>query len=280
MIDALKQHWREYLIEAALLGAFMVSACAFGVILEPPESPVRVAVPDPRVRRALFGMGMSLTAIALIYSRWGKRSGAHLNPSVTLAFLSLRRVKWPDAAFYVAAQFLGAVAGVLVAWGLLGARLSHPPVDFVTTRPGDPGQAVAFLAEFVISFVLMSVVLAVSASRRMRLTGLSAGALIFVYITFEAPLSGMSMNPARSFASALAARDLSALWIYFLAPPLGMLLAAATFKRPRVPGCAKLDHAPNVPCMFCGQGMPTTPERVTVGRASRQPRSEGPEPMK
>jgi aquaporin Z len=256
MIGAFEQHWREYLIEAALLGAFMMSACTLGVVFEHPGSRVHVAVPDARVRRALFGVGMALTAMAIIYSRWGKRSGAHINPSVTLAFLSLGRVKGPDAAFYVTAHFLGAVAGVLVAWGVFGARLSYPSVDFVATLPGVPGPAVAFLAEVVISFVLMTVILAVSASRHSRLTGLSAGALIFLYITFEAPLSGMSMNPARSLGSALAAMDLGALWIYFLAPTLGMLLAAAMFKHPKVAGCAKLDHSPHVPCIFCGQGMP------------------------
>jgi aquaporin Z len=254
MMEALERHWPEYLIEAALLGAFMMAACALGVVFEYPGSGVHLAVPDPRVRRALFGVGMGLTAIALIYSRWGKRSGAHMNPSVTLAFLSLGRVKGPDAAFYVAAQVLGAIAGVLVSWGVFGTRLSHPSVDFVTTRPGDPGPAVAFLAELVISFVLMAVVLAASASRHARLTGLYAGILVFVYITFEAPLSGMSMNPARSFSSALAARDPVALWIYFVAPPLGMLLAAAVFRRRRVAGCAKLDHPPDAPCIFCGQG--------------------------
>jgi len=241
MMEALERHWPEYLIEAALLGAFMVAACALGVLLEYPESSVHLGMPDPLLRRALFGIGMGLTAIALIYSRWGKRSGAHMNPSVTLAFLSLGRVKGPDAAFYF------------------------------TTQPGDRGPAVAFLAELAISFVLMAVVLAVSASRHARLTGLCAGALIFVYIAFEAPLSGMSLNPARSFGSALAAGDPTALWIYFLAPPLGMLLAAAMFKRPGVAGCAKLDHSPDVPCIFCGQGTPTVAEGATAGRASRQP---------
>jgi aquaporin Z len=258
MIETFEQHWREYLIEAALLGAFMVAASTLGVVLEHPESRVHLAVPDPLVRRALFGMAMGLTAIALIYSRWGKRSGAHMNPSVTLAFLSLGRVKGPDAAFYVTAQFVGAIAGMLVAWVVFGARLSHPSVDFVTTRPGDPGLAVAFVAELAISFVLMAVVLAVSASRRTRLTGLCAGALVFLYITFEAPLSGMSMNPARSFGSALTAREPTALWIYFLAPTVGMLLAAALFRRPTVAGCAKLDHPPDVPCIFCGQGKAQT----------------------
>jgi aquaporin Z len=258
MLDALEQHWPEYLIEAALLGAFMMAACAFGVVFEHPASRVHLAVPNPFVRRALAGVAMGLTAITLIYSRWGKRSGAHMNPSVTLAFLKLGRMRSPDAAFYVTAQFLGAVVGVLVAWGVLGARLAHPSVDFVTTQPGDPGPAVAFLAELVISFVLMAVVITFSASRWMRLTGLAAGALIFLYVTFEAPLSGMSMNPARSLGSALAARDLGALWIYFVAPSLGMQLAAAIFRRRRVAGCAKLDHPPDVSCIFCGQRAPAS----------------------
>jgi len=117
---------------------------------------------------------------------------------------------------------------------------------------------VAFLAELVISFVLMAVVITFSASRWMRLTGLAAGALIFLYVTFEAPLSGMSMNPARSLGSALAARDLGALWIYFVAPSLGMQLAAAIFRRRRVAGCAKLDHPPDVSCIFCGQRAPAS----------------------
>jgi glycerol uptake facilitator-like aquaporin len=98
----------------------MVAACALGVLLEHPESSVHLAIPDLRGRRALFGLEMGLKAIALIYSRWGKTSGAHMNPSVTLAFLSLGRVKPPEAAFEVTAQFLGAVAGVLASWEYLG----------------------------------------------------------------------------------------------------------------------------------------------------------------
>ncbi len=256
MMAVLKRHWPEYVIEAVLLGVFMIVACAAAVLFEHPDSPVHLAVPSAHARRALFGLAMGLTAVAIIYSPWGKRSGAHINPSVTLAFLRLGRVQRSDAAFYVAAQFLGAVAGVLAAWGVLGPRLAHPATHFVTTRPGDSGLAVAFVAEVAISLVLMTVVLAVMASRRARLTGLCAGTLVFLYITFEAPLSGMSMNPARSLGSALAAREIGTLWIYLLAPPLGMQLAAAIFKRRPVAGCAKLDHPDDVPCIFCGQGMP------------------------
>ena len=78
--------------------------------------------------------------------------------------------------------------------------------------------------------------------------GVCAGALVAVYIFVEAPISGTSMNPARSLASAMGA-GFGALWIYFLAPPLGMLAAAIVYGRRA--GCAKLDHARGVPCIFC-----------------------------
>ena len=74
---ALRRHWPEYLIEAFLLGAFMVSALGFTVLLEHPGSPVRAALPDALVRRALMGCAMGATAISLVYSPLGQRSGAH-----------------------------------------------------------------------------------------------------------------------------------------------------------------------------------------------------------
>jgi aquaporin Z len=232
----------------------MVVACVLGVVLEHPASAAVRALPDPGVRRALFGATMGATAIAIIYSPPGKRSGAHVNPAATLAFLALGKVRPRDAAVYVAAQLAGATAGVLVARAALGERLAHPAVHFVTTRPGPAGPLAAFAAEALISFLLMSVVLAVSASRRAAWTGVCAGALVALYITFEAPFSGMSMNPARSLGSAIVAGELGALWIYLVAPPLGMLAAAGAMRRRAAGACAKLCHAPDVPCIFCGQG--------------------------
>ena len=103
------------------------------------------------------------------------------------------------------AQFAGAAVGVLVARALLGARLAHPAAHFAVTMPGSRGVAVAFVAEAAISFVLMSVILRVSNHTTLaRHTGVFAGALVALYITFEAPLSGMSMNPARTFGSAVS----------------------------------------------------------------------------
>jgi len=114
--------------------------------------------------------------------------------------------------------------------------------------------AVAFLAEVAITFVLMLTVLFVSnAPRLASYTGLFVGGLVFLYISFEAPLSGMSMNPARTFASALGAGQWTALWIYFTAPPLGMLAAAEAYVRLRGAQrvlCAKLDHQTTRRCIF------------------------------
>src|SRR6266404_7189326 len=113
MTDALKHHWLEYLMEATCLGLFMVSAFTFGTILEHPASLVHQAIPNPLLRRFLMGLAMGSTAIAIIYSPWGKQSGAHINPSITLTFFRLGKVKKCDALLYIACQFLGGLLGVL-----------------------------------------------------------------------------------------------------------------------------------------------------------------------
>jgi aquaporin Z len=257
MAAALRAHWPEYLMEASELGIFMVSACLFTVVLEHPASAIRNAVPSVLFRRVLIGLAMGLSAIAIIYSPWGKRSGAHFNPSVTLTFLRLGKVAPWDATFYVAAQFIGGVAGVMVVAALLGGRVADHAVRYAATVPGSRGTPIAFVAELTISFVLMTAVLNSSNSPRVaRFTGVFAGALVATFITLEAPLSGMSMNPARTFGSALPGRAWDALWIYFTAPPLGMLLASEFYIRTRGLSaviCAKLHHHNNQRCIFnCG----------------------------
>lgn len=253
--QALRQHWPEYLIEAFLLGAFMIAALAFTVLLEHPDSAAHRGVPDPFARRTLMGLAMGLTAIALVYSRWGKRSGAHFNPALTLAFFRLRKIRGPDALFYVASQFAGALAGTFLAWLMLGARVEVPAVRFAVTLPGAPGEWAAFAGEAAISFGLMLAVLIASNSKRLgRYTGLICGALVAAYISLEAPLSGMSMNPARTLGSASGAGIYQSLWLYFLAPPLGMLLAAEAYSRAgrvRRVHCAKLHHENRERCIFC-----------------------------
>jgi aquaporin Z len=171
--------------------------------------------------------------------------------------LRLRKIERADALFYVLAQVAGAVLAVRALGSLAGSWLADAHVRFAVTQPGPLGSAPAFLAETAISFGLMSVVLAVSnAARIARFTGCCAGALVTLYITFEAPLSGMSMNPARTLGSAAGAGDFASLWIYFTAPLLGMLLAAELHVRRHGAGhvrCAKLNHHGGVRCIFrCG----------------------------
>jgi len=254
MLVALKSHWPEYLGEAGGLGLFMVSACLFGALLFHPGSPVARAIPDGLVRRLVMGLAMGLTAVGLIYSPWGRRSGAHLNPATTLAFWRLGKIAGPDAIWYALSQMLGGVAGVLGTAAFIGPALADPTVRYVVTVPGTGGVAVAFLAEFIITFTLMTAVLNASNTARWAgFTGIVAGALVAIYITLEAPVSGMSMNPARTLASAVPSGIWDALWIYFLAPPIGMLLAAELFVRRRgLAGvfCAKLHHDSTSRCIF------------------------------
>ena len=125
----------------------------------------------------------------------------------------------------------------------------------MVTVPGESGVAVAFLAEVAITFVLMLTVLfASNAPRLAGYTGWFVGGLVFLYISFEAPLSGMSMNPARSFASAFLSENWTGWWVYFVAPPLGMLMAAQAhlwlWGKAAV-HCAKMHHQNDKRCIFC-----------------------------
>jgi len=114
---------------------------------------------------------------------------------------------------------------------VIGAPIAHPSVGWVVTVPGHRGVAVAFLAEFLMSSLLMSSVLFFGSSKRLeRWSPILVGVLIGAYIAFEAPVSGMSINPARTFASAVFARQWTGLWIYFVAPILGMVFASQAFR--------------------------------------------------
>ena len=244
-------------MEAASLGLFMIAAFTFGAILEHPGSPVRQTVSNPLSRRFLMGVAMGATAVAIIYSPWGKQSGAHINPSTTFTFYRLGKITRSDAFFYIVCQFTGGLAGAIVATSLFTDWAAHPSVNYVITAPGGSGVIIAFTAELAITFILMTVILHVSNNVRWhKFTGVCAGALVAAYITIEAPLSGMSMNPARTLASAVPAQHWTALWIYFAAPITGMLCAAELYLRTngaRSIGCAKLHHDNPKRCIFCGK---------------------------
>ena len=262
-----RAHWREYLIEAWGLGTFMVSAVGFATLFGHPSSPLAARLPDGPLGRAPMALAMAATAVAIVYSPWGRRSGAHLNPAMTLAQFRLGKVAPADLVGYVVAQFAGAAAGVGAASAALGGLADDPAVRHAATVPGEGGAAGAFAAEVAIAFVLLTTVLWTSAKPRWeRFTGCVAAALVALYIAFEAPLSGMSLNPARSFGSAAFSGVWADYWVYLCAPTLGMLAAAEIRRRTSAggtpEGCAKLRHDVRRGCIFCA---------YAAGRPSHRP---------
>jgi aquaporin Z len=253
-LRTLERNWPLYIFEAIELAIFMLSACAFTVFLFDPSYPAFHLFPNAIVRRIFMGIAMGITATLIIHSPMGKRSGAHFNPAITVTYFRLRKISNWDAMFYVLFQFIGGVLGVAVAALCFGSTLAQPTVEYAVTIPGKYGVAAAFLAELFMAAVLMAVVLWMTNRPSLATyTGYSVGVLIAFYILFFAPISGFSINPARTTGSAVFAGIWTAGWLYFVAPLLGMLVSAEIYVRfsgaDRIL-CAKLHPDPRYPCPF------------------------------
>ena len=232
LVSALKKNWKIYLIEAWALGVFMVSACGFVILIEHPDLPIRAAIPSSLIRRFLIGLAMGATAIYLIYSAWGKRSGAHMNPAVTLTFLNLDRISAANAFWYIVFQFIGGALAVYLFKWFLFDYISHPTVNYAITVPGKPGEWVAFGLEALLSFLMIITVLFANNFPKIApYTGYLVAIWLTVFIAFEAPYSGMSINPARTLASAAPGDVWRGLWLYFVGPIGGMILGGLLYRR-------------------------------------------------
>lgn len=210
--------------------AFMLGAGAFGTLFMYPDSPVAQAIPSDFAKRAALGACMGLVTFAIV-SVIGSRTGAHINPAVTWSFYRLGKIGGWDAIFYTIAQFAGACLAPMLLLAAIGAPFASDKVMYATSQPGPEGALVAFAAEFAISFVLMLVILVALGTRRLaKWLPAIVGVMIAIYIALESPLSGMSMNPARTFGSALTANQWNGLWVYLTAPMLAMLLAAEVYR--------------------------------------------------
>jgi aquaporin Z len=254
-MECLREHWPEYAMEAALLGVFLVAACLFGAIYEFPGSPVRDALPSELLRRILMGVSLGLTTTGIIYSPWGKQSGPHINPSVTLTFLRLGNIKGWDALFYVGSQLAGAAAAIGLVEIVFGKMLAEPAVRYLVTVPGPDGPWEALAIEFLVGLALMSTVLYFSNHHRLDdYTGVFAALLVAAYVFAESPFTVVTAPAAHAVATFP-----SGLWtglaVYFSAPPLGMLTAAELYlwwKGKAAVKCCKLHHNNDKRCIFCG----------------------------
>ncbi|MDX1907068.1 MAG: aquaporin [Bacteroidia bacterium] len=231
MLKAWQTNWRSYLIEGWALGMFMVSAVLVVILMDHPALPVRGLITDGWIRRMIIGIAMGLTAVLLIYSGWGKRSGAHMNPAVTLAFLQIERISPYDALGYILGQCIGSAGSMLLMKTLLFSYISAPEVNYVVTVPGSTGVWTALGLEAAMAAGMFLMVLIMSNHKRLApYTGYAAGVLVAVYITVEAPLTGMSINPARTIASALSSGIWTDWWIYCIGPVTGMQAAAFIYR--------------------------------------------------
>jgi aquaporin Z len=241
-------------MELGELGCYLLVACLATTLLQHPASIVRQFVSSSLVRGSLMGLVMGATTIALVMSPWGKRSGGHFNPAITFTFYRMGKVEFWDGLFYVFAQLLGAIGGVALARYVLQGALSNHAVHYAVTVPGVYGWAVAFVAELIISlFLMVTILFSTNHETLAPYTAYFVGALIVLLFPVGAQLSGMRTNPARSFGPAVQADSWHALWIYFVAPSMGMLAAAETFLRMRrgvAPYCAKLHHVNEERCIF------------------------------
>lgn len=229
----MNERWLNYAAEGvgtAFMVAFGLSSVA---IFWSGFSPITSLMPDPGIRRLLTGVLFATGVMAVIYSPVGRKTGAHINPSVTLSLLFLKKIAVADAFGYVMAQCIGAVFGSGVVYLLFNALLGWPDALMKGVTLPDPayGVSAAFAGELVSTFILMAAILGMTNwGHYARYTGLVIGAVITVEVWIESPFSGASLNAARSFGPALLAGEWKAFWIYAVAPLAGALMATSSYR--------------------------------------------------
>jgi aquaporin NIP len=184
-------------------------------------------------------ISFGLVIMVMIYAV-GHISGAHFNPAVSFGFALGRHFPWPRLLGYWTAQLLGALAAAAILRGSLG-NLAHSGATFPA---GSQGQS--FLWEFVLTFFLMFVIMAVATDTRAvgEAAAIAIGGTVGLDAMFGGPISGASMNPARSIGPALVSGDLHALWLYIVAPLVGAATAALGYQFIRGEPSRALEGAP------------------------------------
>ncbi|MBS0263803.1 MAG: MIP family channel protein [Planctomycetes bacterium] len=212
-------------LAAELFGTYALVFAGTGAI-------VIDAVSGGAVSHVGVALTFGLIVLAMIYAL-GDVSGCHLNPAVTLGFFVARRFEGRMVGPYIVSQCLGAILASLT------LRFMFPTNNTLgaTLPAGDALQS--FVLEFILTLILMFVILSVSTGSKEKgiLAGVAVGSVIALEALFAGPISGASMNPARSLAPALVSLRFDSLWIYLVAPVLGALVSVLTCRCVQEPGC-------------------------------------------
>ncbi len=254
-LTAWKQlHWPEY--GAELLGtAFLVFVGLSAVVSNFGKGlPMEQLIPDRSMRSLLTGLMFAGSGSIVAISPLGKLSGAHVNPAVSLAFWVQGKMHHHDIVGYIISQFVGAIIGaalLVFVWGKYATTVDNG----MTLAGSNYALWYVFLAEVTMTFLMvLSIFIFVSSEQLMRWTPLMTWLLIATMVWLESPISGTSLNPARSLGPALVTWLWQDQWLYCIAPPLGALLGVGAFRlltfgeREILTG--KLFHVPHYRCIF------------------------------
>jgi aquaporin Z len=251
-------HWRIWGAEGAATALLVAAIVVAAALTLGRGSAVADALPGRGARFLALGLIVAPIVALISVSPLGRLSGAHTNPAVTLGFWVLGRVSRQDLAGYVAAQFVGGAAGAALARAVLpadtaasiGGAVTHPAVAVPSAIALELGMTGA---------LLMLIFAFVSDERLARRTPLAIVPLLATLIWLGSPLTGASLNPARSAGPALVFGDLADLWIYLVAPAAAGVLVGALWRvGPMDPKTAKVFHDPRYPCSLRSE-MPAMP---------------------
>ena len=216
--------WRVYVSELVGTALLLLVGLSVVILMFGTGTPMARLIPSEGLRRLITGFFFGTTGALIALSPVGKVSGAHINPAVTLAFRLMGKLDLTTTLGYIGAQLIGAVVGSLplLLWGAMGRS-----VDFGATVPGpDTPLSTAFLGEMVTTFTMVILLAVFLAFRNLRpFTPGIFPPLYAIMVWAEAPISGTSTNPARSFGPSIVSGEWQGWWIYWAGPLAGMLLA-------------------------------------------------------
>ena len=217
--NGVKNHSLKFKFLVEIVGTFILvyAICSAGTVYA------------DRGQLGIIGIGLvhALALTAIIYAI-GYRSGAQVNPAVTIGLLVARKIKGKEAAVYVVAQLIGAVIAAAVVYSIFGSEMSAS-----VTLPFEDNVVRALILETVMTFTLVYVVLATTTSKNFKivpLAGVAIGFTLGFNVMFGAAITGGSLNPARSFGPALITGNFEYNWIYWVAPIVGGLIAAGVYR--------------------------------------------------